>query len=240
MTVFKSSKKLKAEARASLLGKLGVPVLSVSLYFLITSVLAELIAFSGTDSRLLALLLSVVVFFVVNVFSKMLRIGLSCIFLKLHLGERAVIGDLLSAFRGSSDTAVKLSVILTLPELLSMLPVLIAVSLITAWDRPVYTVLAIVLFLAGAAGSAFFRIVFALCPYLLLDFPSLSARALVRGGARMIRGHKIRLFRLYLSFLPQYVLTLLSLGIAGLWVMSYTEAAAAAFYRDLAAALGRR
>ena len=114
MTVFKSSKKLKAEARASLLGKLGVPVLSVSLYFLLTSVLAELIAFSGTDSRLLALLLSVGVFFVVNVFSKMLRIGLSCIFLKLHLGERVVISDLLSAFRGSSDTAVKLSICIVL------------------------------------------------------------------------------------------------------------------------------
>ena len=239
MTVFKSSKKLKAEARASLLGKLRVPVLSVFLYFLITSALAELVAVSETDSRLLALLLSVVVFFVVNVFAKMLRIGLSCIFLKLHLGDRAVTGDLLSAFRSNSDTAVKLSAFLVLPELLSMLPVLIAISLITSWDRPAYTVLTILLLIAGAAGCAYFRFVFALCPYLFLDFPALSARALVRGGARMIRGHKARLFRLYLSFLPQYVLSVLSLGVAGLWVMSYTQAAAAAFYSDLTANLSR-
>ena len=240
MTVFKTSKKLKSEARASLLGKLGVPVLSVLLYFLITSVLTELIAFSDTGSRPLAFILSVVVFFVVNVFARMLRIGLTCIFLKLHLEERAVTGDLFCAFRSNSDTAVKLSALLVLPELFSMLPVLTALSLITSWDRPAYTGLTILLLIAGVAGCAFFRIVFALCPYLFLDFPSLSARALLRGGAKMMRGHKARLFLLYLSFLPLYALSLLSLGIAGLWVMSYTEAAVAAFYRDLTANLGRR
>ena len=239
MSAFKSSKKLKSEARASLLGKLVVPVLSVFLYFLITSTLAELIAISGTDSRLLALLLSVVVFFVVNVISKMLRIGLACIFLKLHLGARAVTGDLFSAFRGNSDTAVKLSAFLVLPELLSMFPALVALSLITSWDRAAYTALTILLLIAGAAGCAYFRFVFALCPYLFLDFPALSARALVRGSSKMIRGHKARLFRLYLSFLPQYVLSVLSLGIAGLWVMSYSQAAEAAFYRDLTANLSR-
>ena len=51
----------------------------------------------------------------------------------------------------------------------------------------------------------------------------------------MLRGHQMRLFRLYLSFLPMYVLVVLSLGVAGLWVTGYTHAAEAAFYRDLAA-----
>ena len=48
----------------------------------------------------------------------------------------------------------------------------------------------------------------------------------------MLDGHKGRLFKLYLSFLPLHILTVLSLGVAGLWVSCYSHAAEAAFYRD--------
>ena len=69
----------------------------------------------------------------------------------------------------------------------------------------------------------------------LLDFPDFSAEELIRGGTKLMKGHLRRLYFLYLSFLPMYLLTLLSFGIAGLWVSSYTHAAEAAFYKDLMA-----
>ena len=49
----------------------------------------------------------------------------------------------------------------------------------------------------------------------------------------MIKGHKLRLCKLYLSFIPLYFLGVLSFGIAGMWVISYSRAAVAAFYRDM-------
>ena len=73
--------------------------------------------------------------------------------------------------------------------------------------------------------------------YLFLDYPEYSAGELIRGSVRMIKGHKMRLLKLYLSFIPLYFLGVLSFGIAGMWVISYSKAAVAAFYRDLMSGL---
>ena len=228
MTTFKNSKMLKADARASLLGHLTTPVLSILLYLFATSMLTEMIANWGSGSVLLSLIL----FFVVNTVANMLRIGLACIFLRLQLQKSVLIGDLFYAFRNNSDTSVMYSAFLAMLELLCMLPAIIAVSVLSPQGRTAYAVLLLILFAAGLAGSFYARLRYALCPYLFLDFPSLSARALIKGGARMLDGHKGRLFKLYLSFLPLHILTILSLGVAGLWVSSYSHAAEAAFYRD--------
>lgn len=233
MAAFKSNKRLKADARASLLGNLITPVISVLLYFTTTATLTELIANFRTGSALLSFLLSVIVFFVVNICAKMLRIGLCCIFLRLQLRKDARISDLFYGFRNSSDTAVKISAHLALLELLCMLPLFIALSVLSAKGIPGQRGLVLFLFASGLCASYFFRIRYALSPYLFLDFPGLSERSLLSGGAKMIRGHRGRLFRLYLSFLPLYMLTVISMGVAGLWVGSYLQAAEAAFYRDL-------
>lgn len=233
MATFKNSKMLKADARASLLGNLTTPVLSVLLYLFATSMLTEMVANWGSGSVLLSLILSVVVFFVVNTIANMLWIGLACIFLRLQLRKGALIGDLFYAFRNNSDTAVMFSAFLAMLELLCMLPSIFAVSILSPEGRSAYAVLLLVLFAAGLAGSFYVRLRYALCPFLFLDFPRLSAKALIRGGARMLNGHKGRLFKLYLSFLPVHILTVLSLGVAGLWVSSYSHAAEAAFYKDL-------
>lgn len=233
MAAFKSIKRLKADARASLLGNLITPVISVLLYLATTAVLTELIANFRTGSVLLSLLLSVIVFLVVNICAKMLRIGLCCIFLRLQLRKGARISDLFYGFRNSSDTAVKISTHLALLELLCMMPLFIALSVLSAKGISGHRGVLLFLFAAGSCASFFFRIYYALIPYLFLDFPRLSARSLLSGGAKMIRGHRIRLFRLYLSFLPLHILTIISMGVAGLWVSCYSQAAEAAFYRDL-------
>jgi uncharacterized membrane protein len=53
----------------------------------------------------------------------------------------------------------------------------------------------------------------------------------------MIKGHKMHLLKLYLSFIPLYFLGVLSFGIDGMWVISYSKAAVAAFYRALMSGL---
>ena len=47
----------------------------------------------------------------------------------------------------------------------------------------------------------------------------------------------MRLLKLYLSFIPLYFLGVLSFGVAGMWVISYSKAAVAAFYRDIMAGI---
>ena len=192
---------------------------------------------NGLDSGsvLLSLALSVMVFFVVNTCGYMLRIGLAYIFMRLAFRQGARLGDLFCAFRKNSNTAVTLSGFMALLELFCMLPLIFSLSVLSAQGRSAYSVLLAVLFAAGFAAAFYVRLRYAMLAYLHLDFPDLTPRQLIRGSAKLIRGHKMRLFKLYLSFLPLQLLTVLSLGIAGLWVSSYTQAATAAFYKDLMA-----
>ena len=230
---YKGNKALKADARESLLGHLTIAVLSVFLYTLSTSLIMELIANFQSGSVLLSLVLSVVVFFVVSICSHMLRIGLADIFMQLLYKKDARIRDLFCAFRYNSDTAVTISAFISLLELACMLPAIIAMSVVSAEDMLSYIGLILLLLAAGGAGIAFIRIRYAMCAYLFLDYPEYSAGELIRGSARMIKGHKLRLCKLYLSFIPLYFLGVLSFGIAGMWVISYSRAAVAAFYRDM-------
>ena len=233
MPVFKDNKTLKADARESLLGNLTTAVLSIFICMMASSVLAELIAGFDTGSILLSLILTTVMFLVISICGNMLGIGLSYIFLRLQYQKGAKVGDLFTAFRGSSDAAVIVSTFLAALRLLCFLPLGILLSVLSAEGRSAYRIPLLLLFMAGYAAAFVIRIRYSMLPYLLLDFPQLLPKEHIRGGVKLIRGHKMRLFRLYLSFLPLQLLTVLSFGIAGLWVSSYERAAEAAFYKDL-------
>ena len=73
-----------------------------------------------------------------------------------------------------------------------------------------------------------------MCYFLIADFPEMSSAQVLRTSVRMMKGHRWRLFVMELSFLPLYFLSLLSFGIAALWVFSYEAASTASFYKWLA------
>ena len=69
--------------------------------------------------------------------------------------------------------------------------------------------------------------------YLLHDFPQYSARELLTMSRLLMKGHKGRLFYIYVSFLPLVLVSLLSCGIAMLWVAPYMAATQAEFFLDV-------
>lgn len=69
--------------------------------------------------------------------------------------------------------------------------------------------------------------------YILVDNPELSALEAIRQSKEIMRGHKGRLFYLWLSFLGWFLLGLITMGIGFLYVAPYYEAAKANFYEDL-------
>ena len=69
--------------------------------------------------------------------------------------------------------------------------------------------------------------------YLLRENPDMTAMDALRESQRLMNGNKMRLFCLDLSFLGWYLLSIVTFGIALIWVMPYHEAARAAFYEDI-------
>lgn len=74
---------------------------------------------------------------------------------------------------------------------------------------------------------------YALTPYLIKEFPDLGVNACLNLSKKMMKGHKLDLFCLQLSFIGWYLLCILSLGIGLLWLLPYVGAAYAGFYQDV-------
>ena len=72
--------------------------------------------------------------------------------------------------------------------------------------------------------------------YILADNPEFGARQAISMSKSMMRGNRWRLFCLQLSFIGWALLNVFTLGIGSLWLVPYTQAATAAFYRELSGA----
>ncbi|MCM1192119.1 MAG: DUF975 family protein [Butyrivibrio sp.] len=69
--------------------------------------------------------------------------------------------------------------------------------------------------------------------FLLLDFPDKKAAGILRDSFHLIKGSRRRLFFLQLSFIPLWLLCLLSLGVGSLWLEPYMHMTYTLFYLDL-------
>lgn len=74
---------------------------------------------------------------------------------------------------------------------------------------------------------------YAMVSYLLADDPGLTAKEALRRSDEIMMGNKWRLFCLHFSFIGWILLTLITLGIASIWIVPYQQAAIAAFYESI-------
>lgn len=70
--------------------------------------------------------------------------------------------------------------------------------------------------------------------YIKVDHPEYDWKQCLDESQRMMKGHKMDLFLLQLSFIGWAIVGMLCLGIGVVWVEAYINAATTEFYRDLA------
>lgn len=74
---------------------------------------------------------------------------------------------------------------------------------------------------------------YAMTPYLMKDDPTLSYDAAIRRSMKVMKGRKMQLFLLDLSFIGWVILSCCTLGIGFLFLLPYVNTAHAHFYEDL-------
>lgn len=74
---------------------------------------------------------------------------------------------------------------------------------------------------------------YAMIPFILKDYPELSANQAISLSQKMMKGHKFDYFWLMLSFIGWYLLGVLSLGLGYLWLIPYCYTATVGFYEDV-------
>lgn len=84
-------------------------------------------------------------------------------------------------------------------------------------------------------GGIIFAYAYKMVPFLLHDYPELTAKEALKLSREMMKGYKWDLFVLDLTFIGWAFLCILTLGIGVLWLAPYIYSAEAHFYDDLKA-----
>lgn len=69
--------------------------------------------------------------------------------------------------------------------------------------------------------------------YLLQDFPSQSVPSLMKASLKLMKGNFFAYLKLIVSFIPLILLSILTFGVAFLWLLPYLETSKAVFYKAL-------
>lgn len=69
--------------------------------------------------------------------------------------------------------------------------------------------------------------------FLMLDFPDMGPGQLLKHSLKIMKGHKMRLFLLRVSFIPLLILCILSFGIGLVWVYPYQNLSTTLFFLDI-------
>lgn len=210
-------------------GNLAGSAASVGTALSSASTLAELLSPYETALNIADYVMIVVA----ELFTGVLKTGICLFCLNLCCGRRTRIFDLFFGYRDQFGKSLRLSLVNTLISQLYLLPANLLVSAWSSDGNDTLLYLYAGLTAVGFALYAYLSLYVAMSWYLLLDFPDRSASELLRLSARVIRGHKGRLFALYLSFLPLELLNLCTFGIGGLWIRPYIRTTYTEFFLDL-------
>lgn len=174
--------------------------------FLISEVICGIISFIGSITE--AEDIQAIGGIVALIISGPMCYGICKFILNIVRGENASISDIFSGFDGK--VIIKSFVIMILTTIITSIGYLI-------------------LIVPGIILSIMFSQSF----FILVDNNELSAIDCMKLSCKIIRGNKMYLFKIYLSFLGWFILGILTLGIAFLWINPYFSNVLGNFYEEL-------
>lgn len=230
---YKSSAELKALAREQLNGKYGEAVGVVFLVTLITYSISFIIGYFSNTNTVSSTIIYYLISFIISLLSVVLSTGLIKFFLKIVKNEEYKIGDMFWGFQNHPDKIILFTVILSLIFFVCLIPSAILFVWFTISKNPIIFVLAMAALIGGIVVIIIVELIFSQVLFILADNSDYSVLELMKESKNMMEGHKGRLFYLQISFLGWYALSLLSCGLALLWIKPYRLCTVAHFYMDI-------
>lgn len=170
---------------------------------------------------------------IITLLTAVFTLGQCQIYLKLARNQGCALSDMWYGFRNYADKAILANLIILLKTLAVSIPFLIFLC-ITAATKNYYIMpfagLTCCFFIIAAV---YIQLTYSQVFYFMLDYPEESAQELLNRSARAMKGNKLRLFYLQVSFLGLIILGVLSCGIGLFWVMPYMLMTKTEFYEDI-------
>lgn len=230
---YNSSSQLKALSREQLKGKYAVAVGATFLTTLISIVVSLLITvFAKTDSTA-SIIIYYLISFIISLLTAVLGIGLVKFFLKLVQNETYQVSDIFWGFQNHPDKVILITILLTLIFFICLIPGMGLLFVYAVTYSRIVFVLAMFTFIAGIVAMIIIGINYSQVGCIIADNSEYSVLEIMRLSRDMMKGQKGRFFYLQISFIGWYMLSLLSCGIALLWIEPYRMCTNINFYTDL-------
>ena len=205
--------KLKAAAKKSLRGHYGSAIGVLIVLAILTGLPAVLLEFSIDSSSETQSIVSIIASLLSILISSLLTLGGVSFFLKIARNKKVEFGELFSKTN------------LWITCLVAMIMMSIFVSLWT-----------LLLIIPGIIAAYRYR----LTPYIIVDNPKIGGLEAITKSKEMMKGYKMDLFVLDLSFLGWMILAVFTFGLLYLWLAPYMNATYANFYDEVRSKNGKK
>lgn len=233
MNSHKSTTEMKSAAREVLLGKygsyIGAYITAELMLTMISFVASSVLPSDNTWGMVFNLAIS----FVIELIAAVFLLGMIQYTMNMCTGSPYKLGDVFYGFRSHPDKAIICKFLFIVAELICLLPAILFGVLYSINENGLLLIVASLFLVIGLVIAVIIHLNLYFVYYLILDYPAATVKELLTYCSDMMKGQRIKLFYLYASFLPVYVLGILSLGIGLLFVEPYVNVTLAQFYLDV-------
>ena len=233
MNLCKSSSELKSLARGSLLGKYGTVIGAMLIVEMITLAISFITSNAVNQNNIYGMIIYYAITLITELIGAVFIIGQNSIYLNIACERPYKVSDVFNGFKLHPDKAIIVQLILILISAACILPFGISVGVYYVTRNSLFILMISLLGVLGIILIVYFMLLFSQTYYLLLDFPEYTVRELLTLSKEVMKGNKGRLFYLYISFIPLFLLCLLSCGIGFFFIIPYLNMTLAQFYLNL-------
>lgn len=166
-----------------------------------------------------------------------LMVGGIKVYLKLCAGEKAEIGDLFWGFRNNPIRFGGIGALITVVMELCILPIVILAVAMSVSGEGGFALFALLFMLVYGliltVVGIYLALTFGMFFYVLADHPDMTLWQALGESRKLMKGNRIRLVMLQISFIGWGLISMLTLGIGLLWLNGYILCTTAWFYKDL-------
>lgn len=224
---------IKRIARGKMLDKYGTAIGAYLLRTLILSAALFISSEAVDNSTTFGIITYLLMTIIVSLLGVTLFVGELTIYLNIACGNKSKAWDIFKGVLNNADKTILIAFIIMLRAGIYAIPYIVCYVLYIYSGNLTLGIATAMLGIFAAIMSIYVNMKLSQAYYILLDFPEMGAIEIIKRSTVIMRGNKWRLFRLYLSFIPLFLLGLLSLGLATLYIYPYIRMSLTEFYFDL-------
>ena len=228
-----TSAELKARAKGQLLGKYGTVIPAVLAVEIIMLSISGVISFPLNPQTIPGAIGSFIVECLMQLLGGIFIAGQTYLYLNISCGGNIRVSDVFYGFTHHPDRAILIQLFQLLLMLASFVPLFAVLGLWMVIDSIYMLIPVAVTFCFGLIVSVIISLMYSQSYFVMLDFPDFTALQCLRYSRRIMKGSKARRFYLDMSFIPLYLLGLLTCCIGLLFVIPYVNTTYSNFYLEL-------